>query len=62
MQSLYKLVNIGVITTETILINFIGMLFIPVHLNGFQKIVEMGFNLPSSVGPIAKFALVKQLS
>ena len=28
----------------------------------FLKIVEMGFNLPSSVGPIAEFALVKQIS
>ena len=27
-----------------------------------QKLVEMGFNLPSSVGPIAKFVLAKQLS
>ena len=27
-----------------------------------QKLVEMGFNLLSSAGPIAEFGLVKQLS
>ena len=39
MQSLYKLVNIGVITTEAILINFIGMLFIPVHFLLFKFLI-----------------------
>ena len=27
--------------------------------NRIKKIVKMGFNVPSSVGPIAEFALVK---
>ena len=30
-------------------------------VKNIQKLVEMGFNLSSRVGPIAKFVLVKQL-
>ena len=30
-------------------------------VKNIQKLVETGFSLPSSVGPIARFVLVKQL-